>query len=224
MSYPGGLAERLTVPAAMAIPASADIASDLLALSEPFAVAVRAIRRSRLTLGETVTVVGGGTIGLAVLQVARAAGSGDLFVVEPRPTRRTKALHVGASRAAEAAGELGLRSDVVIDCTGSPAGPAVALSLVRSGGRIVVVGLPTQEGSFDFLDLVLREVAIVGSVGHVYDEDFTAAVDLICSGRVNAAALITDRLALDDGIDRGIRRLAEGEDVGDALKILIRPN
>jgi (R,R)-butanediol dehydrogenase/meso-butanediol dehydrogenase/diacetyl reductase len=228
MSYPGGLAEQLTVPASMAIPAPADIGSDTLALAEPFSVAVRAIRRSRLRLGERVTVLGGGTIGLAVMQVARAAGSGDVIVVEPVPFRRTRALALGATAVVESCEDLllgggtGDLADIVIDCTGSAVTPQQATAMTRPGGRVVLVGLPVDEGKINYLDLVLREVELIGSAGHVYDEDFKAAVDLICSGRVDADQLITHRVSIDRAVTDGIALLADG-DHGEALKVLISP-
>jgi (R,R)-butanediol dehydrogenase / meso-butanediol dehydrogenase / diacetyl reductase len=228
MSYPGGLAERMTVPALMALPATRPVASDALALAEPFSVAVRAIRRSRLRLGERVTIVGGGTIGLAVLQVARAAGAGDVTLIEPMPFRRQRAMALGAAAVVESCDDVilgsgaGDQADIVIDCTGSSSTPHQATGMVRPGGRVVLVGLPVEPGKIDYLNLVLREVELIGSAGHVYDEDFRAAVDLICSERVDAASLITHRTTLDHAVTDGIALLAEG-DCSETLKILISP-
>lgn len=225
MSYPGGLAERLTVPASMVIPVPKEIPSDSLALAEPFSVAVRAIRRARLRMGERVVVIGGGTIGLAVLQVARAAGSGDVVLVEPLAFRREKAFSLGASDVAASCddlkgGSIPTMADVIIDCTGSVSTPSQAISLVKPGGRIVLVGLPVEDGKIDYLGMVLREVEMIGSLGHVYDEDFKAAVDLICSERVDAHSLITHRVPLEQAVTDGLALLAHG-DRSDALKILI---
>jgi (R,R)-butanediol dehydrogenase/meso-butanediol dehydrogenase/diacetyl reductase len=227
MSYPGGLAERMTVPARMVIPAPRDIPADELALAEPFSVAVRAVRRSRLRVGERVTVLGGGTIGLTVLQVALASGAGAATLVEPMAFRRARALAMGAAAVVESCEDLLLGAadelaDVVVDCTGSAVTPSLATRLVRPGGRVVLVGLPVDEGKIDYLSLVLREVELIGSVGHVYDEDFRAAVDLICSGRVDAASLITHRVPIERAVTDGIALLADG-DRSEMLKILIRP-
>ena len=230
MGYPGGLAESVTVPSYMVIPAPEAVSADRLALSEPFAVAVRAVRRSNAVKGARVAVLGAGTIGLAILQVLQARGIDDVTVVDPVPFRRDTALKLGAAGALrpgealvdELRDQEGTGPDIIFDCTGTTATPGVALNAVRSGGRIVLVGLPPDPAPMDLLQLALREVELVGSLSHIYDEDFTAAVQLIASGAVDAAALVTHRLPLDRAVEDGIRYLA-GSDSVEALKILISP-
>lgn len=226
MSAPGGLAERLLVPAAMAIPATTDISSDHLALAEPFSVAVHALRRARLGIGERVAVVGAGTIGLAVLQVARTSGVGEVAVVERLADRRELAGRLGADHLSEDLDalhdEVGATFDLVVDCSGSVAVPNQAMDLARPGGRIVLVGFPPRPGTFDYPRLLLRELSLIASVGHVYDEDMTAAVRLLCSGRVDPGALISHRIPLERAVSEGIEVLADPDQEG-ALKILVHP-
>lgn len=227
MSYPGGLAERMVVPASMAVPATSDLPGDELALAEPCSVAVRSLRRARLQLGERLVVIGAGTIGLAVLQVARTAGAGETVVVDPIPARRELAGRLGADDAApgvEALAGAGMAGafDLVVDCSGSSEVPNAAMALTRPGGRIVLVGFPPRPGTLDYKTLLLRELTLVASVGHVYDEDFATAVGLLCSNRVDAAALISHRIPLERAVPDGIELLA-GEGRKDALKILVSP-
>lgn len=225
MSSPGGLAERVVVPARMAMPALSDIPSDQLALAEPFSVGVRAVRRARLALGERVAIIGGGTIGLAVAQVALTAGAAHVVVADPLPHRRALARRFGAHEAAAVDvlhdGPHG-GFDIVFDCTGNVDVPNSLLTLPRAGGRIVLVGIPPAAGKFDFKTVVLRELSVIGSVGHVFDEDMLAAVSLLCSGRVDAASLITHRIGLERAVPDGIQFLA-GEGRSSALKILVSP-
>jgi (R,R)-butanediol dehydrogenase/meso-butanediol dehydrogenase/diacetyl reductase len=230
MSYPGGLAERMTVPSYMAIPVREETPAEWIALAEPFSVATRAVRRGRLTSGETAVVLGAGTIGLAVLQVARVAGARAVIVVDKIPFRREKAIELGADAAIDAGDDhvevlldrSGGGPDVIFDCTGSNRTPALAILAVRLGGRVVQVGLPTSPGEMDYLQLVLREVELIGTVGHVYDEDYRLAVDLIASRKVDAEHLITHRLLLADAVSRGLEFLAQ-KNCGDTLKIVITP-
>ena len=93
----GGLAEYCKLPVNMAIRIPNGLSDDHAAMAEPLSVAVRAVRRGRMLAGENVAVFGGGTIGLFCLQVARAAGAGEVFVVEPLPNRRALAKQLGAS-------------------------------------------------------------------------------------------------------------------------------
>jgi len=226
MSFPGGLAERLVVPAAMAIPATGDLPADQLALAEPLAVAVHAARRARLELGEHVAIVGAGTIGLALLQVAITVGCTCVVVVDPIERRRQAAAALGAASTAAALQDVaeGLAGafDVVADCTGSAGVLDAALPLARAGGRVVLVGLPPGPVAFDYQRVLLRELTLIGTVGHVYDVDTRAAVELLSSRRVHAAPMISHRLPLERAIDDGVRYLA-GTGRTEALKILICP-
>ena len=222
LSAPGGLAERMTVPARMAVPATADVAADLLALSEPFSVAVRALRRGALVVGERVAVLGAGAIGLAVLQVARSAGAAEVTVADPAEDRRALAARLGADVVAGAADLTG-RYDLVLDCTGSPAAAASGLLALRQGGRLVAVGIPLGTAELDLRRIVLDELTVLGSIGHVYDEDFAAAVRLICEERVDAGALISHRLPLEDAVNRGFALLAERGDEP-VVKVLVSPS
>jgi (R,R)-butanediol dehydrogenase / meso-butanediol dehydrogenase / diacetyl reductase len=230
MSYPGGLAERMTVPAYMVVPVAEDVPAEWIALAEPFSVATRAVKRGRLARGETVVVLGGGTIGLAVLQVARVMGARTVVVVDTVSFRRERALELGADSAIDAGDDLveTLRDtsnggpDVIFDCTGSHRTPGLAILAVRLGGRVVQVGLPTSPGELDYLQLALREVELIGTIGHVYDEDYRLAVELIASRKVNAERLITHRVSLDDAVPRGLAFLA-GKERADTLKIVIAP-
>ena len=230
MALPGGLAERLTVPAQLVVRASGEVAADELALAEPLSVAVRALRRGRLRPEDRVAVLGGGTIGLAVLQVARALGASRVAVVDPLRLRLDAAARLGATAALTPDEDVvaalpdpeGLGPDLVVDCTGNPDGPSAAVTLARPGGRVVLVGISPGPARFDFNSVVLREIDVIGSLSHVYDEDFASAVDLISAGRVDAAAMITHRLPLDRAVEDGIGFLA-GAHRAEALKILISP-
>jgi (R,R)-butanediol dehydrogenase/meso-butanediol dehydrogenase/diacetyl reductase len=93
--------------------------------------------------------------------------------------------------------------------------------VARRSGRIVLVGLPAHPGTIDFAALATAEKEVIGSLSHVYDEDFAAAVDLLADGRVRVDALITHRLSLEDVVVQGLDRLAAGD--ATALKVLVRP-
>lgn len=221
MHYPGGLAERMTVPAFTCLPFPSGTPAEHAALAEPFSVAVRALTRGRLHPGERVGVLGAGPIGLAVLQCARAFGASSVTVVDPVPQRRAAALALGASSALSPGSRLG-GPDVVVECTGAADVPTQAIELPRPGGRVVLVGVPTEPATVDWFRVLWREVEIIGCVGHVWDEDFRIAVELIASGRVDVAPMITDRIPLERAVPDGIERLAQGAR-GDTIKILIGP-
>lgn len=227
----GGLAEFCQAPARMCVRLPASLPSDHAALAETLAVGVHALRRGRLAPGETVAVVGAGAVGLCALQAALHGGARRVVVVEPDPERRQLALNLGAhlAVAATAPGWLetvrditgGPGPDLTLECGGRVASVAAAIEVARRGGRIVLIGLPNQPGTLDFAALAGTEKEVIGSLSHVYDEDFAAAVDLLSDGRVRVGTLITHRVRLDEVVEQGFERLASGD--RRAIKILVTP-
>jgi (R,R)-butanediol dehydrogenase / meso-butanediol dehydrogenase / diacetyl reductase len=227
----GGLAEYCKLPVNMAIPIPNGLPDEHAALAEPLSVAVRAVRRGRLAPGETVAVFGGGAIGLFCLQTARAAGAGEVFVVEPLSNRRALAQQLGASATIDptavdpvaALRQLtrGVGPDLVLEASGGVQVTPVAIHAVRKGGRVVLVGLPVAATTFNFFDVVATEKELIGSLSHIYDEDYAAAVRWLGDGRILAEPLISARVPLarliPDGLDRLEQRPTE------TLKIIIQP-
>lgn len=228
----GGLAEYCAVPAGMCelVPAGVDDAA--AALAEPLAVAVRAVRRGRLLVGETVCVVGAGAVGLLALQAARAAGALAVFVVERANARKRLAAGLGAAAVldpgdgdtAERLRDLtgGVGPDVVVESAGGPGTWAFAASLVRRGGRVVVVGLNSTPAPVNVTEtIVAPEIEVIGSLSHVYDEDFRAAVRMLGDGRIDAERIISHRIPLEEAVAGGLERLETAKD--ETLKIVVRP-
>lgn len=226
----GGLAEYCTLPESMALALPNGLSDDHAALAEPLSVAVRAIRKGRLRMGERVAVFGGGTIGQFCVQAAIAAGAGEVFLVEPLAARRALGMSFGAAAIdplAEDAGESlrrlcgGIGPDVVVEASGNAGAVAGAIHAARKGGRIVLVGLPVRETTFNFFDLVSTEKEVIGSLSHIYDEDYAAAVRWLGDGRVLAEPLISARLPLDALVSEGLHRLENQPN--ETLKVIIRP-
>ncbi len=224
----GGLAEYVRVPAYVLHRVPDGLAPDLAALAEPLSVAVHACRRSRLRSGETVAVIGAGTIGLLVLQAACAAGAAAAFSIEPLIARRRLAVELGARAAWDpgdpvdreiAAATDGRRADVVFECSGSLAGIETALRVSGKGGRVVIVGIYRGASSAPWARLQAHEKEIIGS--SAYTNEFPTALELLASGAVQSAPLITDRIALEDVEARGLRALLDAPQ--DHLKILVHP-
>ncbi|HXF63228.1 MAG TPA: 2,3-butanediol dehydrogenase [Caldilineaceae bacterium] len=228
----GGLAEYCKLPVSMAVKMPDGLSFDHAALAEPLAVAVRAVRRGRLLAGETVAVFGAGAIGLFCLQVARAAGAGEVFVVEPLPNRRALALELGASAAvnplitdpvaALREWTRGIGPDLVLEASGSTPVTPVAIEAARKGGRIVLVGLPVAPTSFNFFHLVATEKELLGSLSHVYDEDYYTAIRWLGDGRVLAEPLISARVPLRNLVKDGLERLEQR--AAETLKVIIHPH
>ena len=138
---PGGAAEQVAVPEGSLVPLPADADLAAAAFAEPLAVAVRAVRRSRLALGEDAVVVGAGPVGLAVALCARQAGAGSVLVVETGPARREVAAGLGLEVTDTAPDTADAGVPVVFDCASHPAVAARLGALAAPAGRVVLLSL-----------------------------------------------------------------------------------
>ena len=227
----GGLAEAVTVPAQMCIKVPAGVGADAAALAEPVAVAVRALRRGRLALNESLVVFGGGMIGIATLVVGRSMGAAPIVVAEPIPSRRELARRLGAELAVdpsepdflETVWELtgGRGADVAVDAAGSADSGPAAIAAARPGGRAVLVGLASQPTPVDLFAFASSEKELIGSLSHVWDEDFAAAVRLLANGILTAEQVVGRRLSLEETVDHGFTAIEDPDAAG--VKVQVSP-
>ena len=202
----GGLADYLLADGATCVLVPEGVSLDTAVFAEPTAVAVRALRKAGDLTGATVAVVGGGTVGNLVTQVALQAPTAAVVVVDPAEARRDLAAGFGAAtsapgaQAAELIGLLteGRGADVVLECAGVPSGPADAVAMSRRGGTIVLVGFRATDLTVPWLDVVLGERRLVGSAAHLWDTDVAAAVGLLARGVLDPGGLLSATYALAD--------------------------
>lgn len=205
----GGFAELLAVPAAgiHRLPDHVDFVTG--SLTEPLAVAVRAvIERVAVDPGDVVVVIGPGTIGLLVAQVALARGAivtiaglvrhRDRFrLAHELGIPRSVALDAPGEMPALAAGRDGLGVDVVFECSGAPDALDSGIHLLRKGGRLVAVAFTGgRPVSLDLDHVVSHELALIASRGK-RPTSFRVAIELLQTGQVTPAPLVTHRFALD---------------------------
>ena len=157
-------------------------------LIEPLACGVRAALRRPPAPGERVLVYGIGTLGLSVLQAARAlCPDCDITAVVQFPFQAELAERMGANRALRGgdlyaqvaeltgarlhAGMLGTRIlvggfDLVYDCVGAPFSLENALRWTRAGGAVVLVGVTLSRMKLDLTPVWYREVTLYGTLAH----------------------------------------------------------
>jgi (R,R)-butanediol dehydrogenase/meso-butanediol dehydrogenase/diacetyl reductase len=192
IDVPGGAAEQVAVAAdrVLPVPDGADLRR--LAFAEPLAVAVRAVRRSGLAVGEEVAVAGAGPIGLAVAACARLAGAGRVLVAEPVPGRRRLAADLGFETAETLDGT---QAEVVFDAAANPAVAAGLAEAAAVGGRVVLVGVYGAPAPLDLRALTFKEVTVLGT--RVYSrDDLRVATTMVAEGRFDPAPLITRAVPL----------------------------
>lgn len=202
----GGFAQYLTLRGERVTAIPEGIHVDDAALIEPASVAFHAVRRSRMTPGDRVAVVGCGPIGLLTAQCARVAGAGSVMVVEPDAARRALALQTGADSAAApgeeardmvAAISSGLGVDVAFDCAGIPQTMQQSVDMVRSGGSVCVVGVSGGKAEVTPMRWMMKEVAVDTSLAFTLDE-MSRVASLVVDGRLEVAPLRNEVVTLDD--------------------------
>lgn len=204
----GGFAEFAAVPAACCHRLDENLSFRNAVLVEPLSVAVHAVRRARLEVGAVVAIVGGGTVGLCMLQAVRAAGARHAFVVEQAESKRRYSELLGGTflncRNDEFRQEIfartqGLGVDFSFECAGAASALKTAVEITRPGGRICVTGIFPGPLSFDFNQLLAGEKSIVMSLA--YGNEFPATIAMIADGRLRADVLITDCIPLSSGCE-----------------------
>ena len=199
----GAFAEYVKVNADMLHRLSREVTDEAAANVEPCAVSLRAVRNSGITVGDSVVLFGAGSIGLFVLQCARAAGVGAVYVVEPAEGRARAAAMLGADRvfdprqadfSAEFSRVIGSRADIAYVCTAFPAALQQAVDVVRRQGRVLVVG-----GGMSAQVIpeywMWKEVEVRGSFAYL--DEFALALELFRQGKVRVDGMISDVIPLE---------------------------
>jgi (R,R)-butanediol dehydrogenase/meso-butanediol dehydrogenase/diacetyl reductase len=222
----GSFAEYVNVPAYTCYKLLPEISNEAGALVEPLAVGIHAIRQGKLLQGDTVAVVGAGTIGLVTIQAARAAGASKVFAIELSKDRKEKAAGLGAivldPTETDVAAEIqdqteGQGVDVAIECIGKAATVNTGIQCAKRGGKIVVVGIFEKPGEINYNDLVFQEKELIGSLA--YYGEFDSAIALLADGRIKAEPLITGKIKLDEIVENGFEELLENRESN--IKILV---
>ena len=112
----------------------------------------------------------------------------------------------------------GLGVDVAAECSGSEPGLTAALMAVRSHGTVTQVGLHVKPATIDPMDLSNRDLSLVGTWCYPVT-DWPRMIALVSSGRFPVEKAVSDKIAIDDIVDRGFERLLDPQ--GDAQKILV---
>ncbi len=197
----GGLAERVVVPAANCHPLPPGLGWGEAALIEPLACALWGARRARLRAGDTVAILGGGTMGLLLAQVLRRQGASWVTVVEPRADRRALALEIGADAAVPPAGDGTTTNGATGPDTGAPEGGAGGFALVADAtGRPEAIeqglGWVRRGGTFLQFGVAPQAARVPLSPYAVYFNDLTIVGSMAINGTFPAAVRLAPTMAL----------------------------
>ena len=175
------------------------------ALVEPLSVALHAIKKSNLGVGDNSAIFGAGAIGLLLLMLLKTTGGGDAFVVDVQDHRLQKALDLGAAavfnnlegktveQIIQRSGGLGVER--AFEAVGINLTLVQALQTLKKGGMAVLLGLfETPDVSIPANIFVQKEISLAGSQGYCWD--FQGALKLLADQRVDLKPLITHKIPL----------------------------
>ncbi|MDH7787418.1 (R,R)-butanediol dehydrogenase/meso-butanediol dehydrogenase/diacetyl reductase [Ochrobactrum sp. 19YEA23] len=219
----GGFAEETALPSRLLVPYAANINPVVAAMGEPLSVALHAIRKQRVPLGEAVLVVGCGPIGGLVALLLSRLHDGQVLVCDRNEQRAqlvarvTGATSVQLNKTALEAALSGKTLRYAIDATGNIAVLNAIIDVLSGGGSLALVGISHGKIELDPNVLVEREISLIGC--HAYQDELAEIAALLPELEASLVELIDREISLDD-VPEAYDRLLAGQAEG--LKTIIR--
>jgi len=227
--YDGNLTRFYKHPADFCFKLPDHVSMEEGALLEPLSVGVHACRRAGVSLGSKVLIMGAGPIGLVTLLTAQSMGASDILITDLVQQRLDVAKELGATHTMllkpEAKAEdiakqihecMSAQPDISIDCCGAESTTRLGIFATRSGGCCVIVGMGAAETKIPLINALAREVDIRGVFR--YCNDYSSALALVASGKVNAKRLITHHFDITE-TEKAFDTARYGH--GGAIKVMI---
>lgn len=186
----GGMAEYVAVPTSTLVKIPAGLSLDAAGIAQPLAVGLHAARRSGVRDGDKVLLIGAGAIGTFVLAGLKKLFKAEVTVLDFAGSRLERATRLGADHAVEVGenaeleikkifGDAGI--DVVIEASGAPGQLQFGIGLVKRGGTILQVGLPSGKQEIDVHKIVMSEINIQTTLAHVCGQDLAPALEILAT-------------------------------------------
>jgi len=190
----GAFGEHLCLPTGNLHRVPESVGSDAAIFVEPLAAALQILEQVHIRPSHQVIVLGAGRLGQLCARVIALTGAHVTVVNRTPPRLALLPSHVDRCTSDQA---VGLRADVVVDCTGSPAGLATATQLVRPRGTVVLKTTVHEQRTVPSNSWVIDEVTVVGS----RCGPFAPALRVLASDVMDLTPLITARFSLDQGVE-----------------------
>jgi threonine 3-dehydrogenase len=223
VDFDGGFAQYVVLPERNAWEVDKRIAPEVASIHDPFGNAVHTCfieGGAEDIVGSTVVVLGCGPIGLFAVGICRATGARQVVAVEPNEFRQDLAKRMGADvvvdpsqrDAVEAVMEAtdGHGAEVVLEMSGVPKVIDQGTRMLTGGGRIALLGLPTEPVSLELTDnVIFKEARIFGVTGRELFRTWEVTSTLLATGMVDPSPVITHRFGLSD-YEQAFEAMASG--------------
>lgn len=203
----GAMQERIAVPEKLLYRLPEGCSHETGALAEPYAVAYGSIQKAGTLEGKNLLIIGAGTIGLCILQIARLQNAGKILVSDLSDKRLRIAKALGADgivnpKKTDYMKEIskltnGDMIDISIEAVGVEASANQSIKVLTPGGKSVWVGMSQKEMQINMQDIVCQARSVVGSFNYTHEE-FGQAVQLLGSGKLCPDKLISRVVSLKE--------------------------
>lgn len=225
----GAFAELVSVPEHIVYRLPEGMPFEEAAMVEAVSVALHAVHRTPIRLGDTAVVVGTGMIGSLVVQALKIAGVGRVIAVDLDDAKLALASSLGADVVLRGdrddvpvrVRELteGRGADVALEVVGATATVRTAIESVRKGGSVCLVGNVSPKIELPLQSVVTREISLFGTCG--CNGEYPACLELMGQGRMKVAPLISRRVTLAE-TPEWFERLHRGEP--GLMKVIVEPS
>lgn len=195
----GGFAEYCAVPQSQVYKIADSTSYEAAAMTEPTACCVHGIDMCNISCGDTVAVIGGGMIGMIMLQLAKLSGAGKLIMIEPVAEKRKIAEKLGADLCIDPIGndvkkilaENGIkRISAVIECVGKTSTIEQAIAIAGEKSVVMMFGLTAPDDTISIkpFEIFQKEIVLKSSFINPYTQK--RALELIDSGKIDVSSVV----------------------------------
>ena len=195
----GGFAQYCVVPQSQVYKIADTTSYEAAAMTEPVACCVHGIDMCNISCGDTVAVIGGGMIGMIMLQLAKLSGAGKLIMIEPVIEKHETAKKLGADicidpintdiKAVLAQNNID-RISCVIECVGKPQTMETAISIAGKSSTVMMFGLTAPEETITVkpFEIFKKEIVLKASFINPYTQK--RALELIDNGKIDVTSVV----------------------------------
>ena len=214
----GAFCEFVKIQSDFAYDIPSNISFDAAALIEPMSVCIWAAQKARIEEGTTVLIAGAGPIGVVMAQVARAFGASEVVVTDVVDHRLEFVKKYGATRTINTASRtLGSKKfDVFVDACGVPAAVHAGILATGPAGRVLLVGLGSDEMMMPVSHIQNNEIIVTGVFR--YTNTWPIGIEFLATGKVDLDAIVTHHFGLNE-VEEGLKTTANPA----AMKVIIHP-